>query len=82
MNRPTARSPFAAASAVDESDHCVHMTIRAEAQDGRSEEHTLTMRFWYREELVPLLQEVGFADIRVLAGTEEHTRVYVATRTR
>jgi SAM-dependent methyltransferase len=68
--------------AVDESDHCVHMTIRAEAQDGRSEEHTLTMRFWYREELVPLLQEVGFADIRVLAGTEEHTRVYVATRTR
>jgi SAM-dependent methyltransferase len=68
--------------AVDESDHCVHMTIRAEAHDGRREEHTLTMRFWYREELVPLLREVGFSDIRVLAGTEEHTRVYVTTRGR
>ena len=56
------------------------MTIRAEAGDGRREEHVLTMRFWYREELVPLLEQSGFAAVRVLAGIDEHTLVYVATR--
>jgi hypothetical protein len=43
--------------AVHEDDRCVHMTIRAEAPDGRCEDHTLTMRFWPRDELVPLLRE-------------------------
>ena len=66
--------------AVDEMDHCVHMTIRAETSDGRQEEHALTMRFWYRDELVPLLEEAGFVAINVLPGTNEHTLVYVATR--
>lgn len=64
--------------AVDEADRCVHMTIRAEARDGRREEHALTMRFWYRDELVPLLRAAGFASVRVLSGVDEHTRVYVA----
>jgi hypothetical protein len=68
--------------AVDEHDHCVHMTIRAEARDGRREEHPLTMRFWYRNELVPLLEEAGFVAIRVLSGIDEHTLVYIATRQR
>lgn len=66
--------------AVEEEDSCVHMTIRAEARDGRCEEHGLTMRFWYRDELVPLLQEAGFVAIHVLSGIDEHTLVYVATR--
>jgi SAM-dependent methyltransferase len=65
---------------VDERDRSVNMTIRAEARDGRCEEHRLTMRFWYREELVPLLEEVGFRDIRVQPGVDELTRVYVASR--
>jgi SAM-dependent methyltransferase len=68
--------------AVDEDDRCVHMTIRAEARGGRAEEHPLTMRFWYRDELVPLLEDAGFAPIRVVAGIEEHTLVYIATRRR
>lgn len=66
--------------AVDEDDHCVHMTIRAETADGHREEHALTMRFWYRDELVPLLEETGFAAIHVLRGIDEHTLVYIASR--
>lgn len=66
--------------AVEKLDRCVHMTIRAETRDGRCEEHLLTMRFWSRDELVPLLREAGFAAIQVLAGIDEHTRVYVADR--
>jgi SAM-dependent methyltransferase len=66
--------------AVEEDDRCVHMTIRAETHDGRREEHALTMRFWYRDELVPLLEEAGFAAINVQPGIDEHTLVYSATR--
>jgi SAM-dependent methyltransferase len=68
--------------AVDERDRSVHLTIRAEAQDGRSEEHRLTMRFWCRDELVPLLEEAGFETVRVIPGVDQHTLVYVATRRR
>lgn len=66
--------------AVEQDDHCVHMTIRAEACDGRCEEHTLTMRFWYHDELVPLLRDVGFVNLHVLPRIEEHTLPYVANR--
>jgi SAM-dependent methyltransferase len=65
---------------VDEEDRCVRMTIRAESCDGRREEHALTMRFWYREELVPMFEAAGFGAIRVLSGIDEHTLVYLATR--
>jgi SAM-dependent methyltransferase len=65
--------------AVDDEDRCVHMTIRAETLDGRREEHALTMRQWYRDELVPLLHGVGFATVNVLTGVDENTLVYVAT---
>ena len=67
-------------NAVDEDDRCVHLTIRATGPDGRTEEHSLTMRQWYRDELVPLFQKVGFTDVEVLAGVDENTRVYVCTR--
>lgn len=66
--------------AVDHDDRCVHMTIRAQALDGRQEEHVLTMRKWYRDELVPLLHEAGFATVDVLPSTDKNTFVYVATR--
>jgi hypothetical protein len=51
------------------------MTIRAEAPDGRREEHSLTMRQWYRDDLEPLLRNAGFATIRVLEGIDENTLV-------
>jgi SAM-dependent methyltransferase len=64
---------------VDEKDRCVRMTIRAKARDGRVEEHALSMRFWYRDELVPLLEATHF-DVGVVSGIDEHTLVYVADR--
>jgi trans-aconitate methyltransferase len=66
--------------AVDEDDRSVQMTLRATAPDGRSEEHALTMRHWYRDELVPLFQAAGFADVEILSGVDENTLVYVCTR--
>jgi SAM-dependent methyltransferase len=65
---------------VDEDDRCVYMTIRAEAADGRCEEHALTMRFWYRDELVPLLERSGFTVHEVQPGVDENLVVYVASR--
>ena len=41
----------------------------AEARDGRREEHALTMRFWYRDQLVPLLEAAGFVAVSVLPGS-------------
>jgi SAM-dependent methyltransferase len=66
--------------AVDAADRCVHMTIRAERRDGRSEEHSLTMRVWYRDELEPLIRQAGFVSLDVMPGTDQNTLVYVATR--
>jgi hypothetical protein len=66
--------------AVDEADRCVHMTLRAETADGRRQEHALTTRQWYRDELVPLLHEAGFATVDVHKGVDENTLVYVAKR--
>jgi len=38
------------------------------------------MRLWYRDELVPLLRDVGFATVDVLRSTDANTFFYVATR--
>jgi SAM-dependent methyltransferase len=66
---------------VDAADRCVHMTVRADTADGRSEEHRLTMRQWYRDELEPALYAAGFADVDVSASpVVENTLVYVARR--
>jgi hypothetical protein len=56
------------------------MTIRAETADGRSEEYPLSMRQWYRDELVELLRRTGFVSVEVLPGIDENTFVYVASR--
>ncbi len=66
--------------AVDDDDRCIHMTIRAETRDGRREEYALTMRQWYRDELLPLFRDAGFATVDVHAGIDENTQVYVAIR--
>lgn len=66
--------------AVDQDDRCVHMTIRAETEDGRREEHRLTMRQWSRDELLPLLERSGFRDVTVQPGVDDSIAVYVATR--
>jgi SAM-dependent methyltransferase len=66
--------------AVDDADRCVYMTIRAETVDGRSEEYPLSMRQWFRAELVALLERTGFASVEVLPGIDENTFVYVASR--
>ena len=67
--------------AVDADDRCVHMTLRAETADGHREEHALTMRNWYRDELVPLLEAAGFVDVDVSASpVVENTLVYVVRR--
>jgi SAM-dependent methyltransferase len=68
--------------AVDHDDRCVHMTIRAETREGRREEHSLTMRQWYRDELVPLLARAGFASVEAHRGVDDDTMVYVAERAR
>lgn len=66
--------------AVDLDDRSAHLTIRAETPDGRREEHRLTLRQWYSDELVPLLRSAGFSDVDVRPGVDKHTVVYVATR--
>ena len=65
---------------IDEEDRCIHMTIRAETADGRREEHALTMRQWYRDELVPLLEQNGFEHVEAGPGVDERIVVYVASR--
>jgi hypothetical protein len=65
--------------AVDEADRCVHLTIRAQAGT-RVEVHRLTMRCWYRDELVPLLERNGLHVRDVLDGVDENLVVYVASR--
>jgi len=66
--------------AVDDDDRCVHMTLRAETADGRREEHSLTMRVWTQDELVPLLERNGFEHVERRPGVDERIVVYVASR--
>jgi hypothetical protein len=66
--------------AVDDDDRCVYMSMRAETADGRREEHSLTMRQWYRDEVVLLLERNGFEHIDVKPGMDERIVVYVASR--
>ena len=65
--------------AVDDADKTVHMTIRAQSGD-RTEEHQLTMRFWSRDELVPLLERNGLIVRDIRDGVDENIVVYVASR--
>ena len=67
--------------AVDEADRGVRMSMRAETADGRCEEHAITIRQWYRDELEPLLHTAGFAHVDVsTSSVVENTLVYLARR--
>jgi SAM-dependent methyltransferase len=58
--------------AVDPLDQCIHMTIRAEKSRGgrvlAAEERSLSMRMWFKDELVLMLHHAGFAAVDVLGG--------------
>lgn len=70
------------AVAVDPLDQCVHLEIRVEKLvDGdvvKTEEHALTMRMWFRDEIVMALRHAGFESVEVLDGPEERILVYIA----
>jgi hypothetical protein len=67
--------------AVDAAERTVRMTIRATTEDDRSEEHAITIRQWYRDELEPALYAAGFADVDVSTSpVVENTLVYLARR--
>jgi hypothetical protein len=57
---------------VDLLDQCVHLSIRVEkAQGGRlvaEEERQLSMRMYFRDELVLELERAGFSRVAVEAG--------------
>jgi SAM-dependent methyltransferase len=65
---------------VGEDGRFVRMQIRAETSDGRCEEHELTERQWYRDDLVPLLERNGFEHVEIRPGVDERIVVYVASR--
>jgi SAM-dependent methyltransferase len=65
---------------IGEDGRFVRMQIRAETSDGRLEEHELTERQWYRNELVPLLERNGFERVEVKQGVEDRIVVYLASR--
>lgn len=70
--------------AVDPLDQSVRLEMRAEQiVDGAvvaTEEHELTMRMWFRDELVMALRHAGFATVEVGQGAGPHTLVYVARK--
>lgn len=65
---------------VGEDGRFVRLQIRAETSDGRVEEHDLTERQWYRDELVALLERQSFEHVEVKPGVDERIVVYVASR--
>jgi SAM-dependent methyltransferase len=77
--------------AVDPLDQCVHLAIRAETRlAGRllaAEERELSMRMWFRDELVLMLRCAGFASVDVRGGftsrapvADDETLVFVAQK--
>jgi SAM-dependent methyltransferase len=66
--------------AVEEDGRLARLQIRAETSDGRTETHEISLRQWYRDELVPLLHQAGFRHVDVQPGVDETFVVYVASR--
>jgi len=67
---------------VDPLDQSLRLEIRAEkSMNGvvvAREEHELTMRMWFRDELVMAMRHAGFRSVDVSPGVEERILVYVA----
>jgi len=69
---------------VDPLDQSVRLEIRAEKRVKgavvASEDHELTMRMWFRDELVMALRHAGFGSVAVEQGAGPSTLVYVARK--
>jgi hypothetical protein len=69
---------------VNPLDQSLRLEIRAEqSMNGvvvAREEHELTMRMWFRDELVMAMRHAGFRSVDVSPGVEERILVYVAKR--
>ena len=69
---------------VDPLDQSFRLEIRAEkSRDGVTlarEQHELTMRMWFRDELVMAMRNAGFGSVDVTPGVDEGTLVFVARR--
>ena len=67
---------------VDPLDQSLRLELHVEKSvDGAvvaREEHELTMRMWFRDELVLGLRHAGFRSVEVLPGVEEGILVYIA----
>jgi hypothetical protein len=69
---------------VDPLDQSLRLQIRAEKSSNGAvvarEEHELTMRMWFRDELVMAMRHAGFRSVNVAPGLEEGILVYVARK--
>jgi SAM-dependent methyltransferase len=69
---------------VDPLDQCVHVELRAQKlRDGTvvaREEHELSMRMWFRDELVMALRHAGFTHVDVRAGVDDDFLGFVAAK--
>jgi SAM-dependent methyltransferase len=69
---------------VDPLDQSLRLQIRAEKSSNGAviarEEHELTMRMWFRDELVMAMRHAGFRSVDVAPGAEEDFLVYVARK--
>jgi hypothetical protein len=69
---------------VDPLDQSLRLEIRAEKSSNGAvvarEEDELTMRMWFRDELVMAMRHAGFRSVDVSPGVEERILVYVARR--
>jgi SAM-dependent methyltransferase len=70
--------------AIDPLDQCTHMEMRAEklvnGEVVATEEHALTMRMWFRDEIVMTLRHAGFQDVDVIQGVEPRILAYLARK--
>jgi SAM-dependent methyltransferase len=69
---------------VDPLDQSLRLELRIEkSRDGvvvAREQHDLTMRMWFRDELVMAMRHAGFRSIDVVPGAEERILAYVARK--
>lgn len=69
---------------VDPLDQSLRLQIRAEKSSKGAvvarEEHELTMRMWFRDELVMAMRHAGFRSVDVSSGIDESILVYVARK--
>src|SRR5262249_14839319 len=60
---------------IDPLDQCIRLDMRIEKRrDGElvaEEEHPLSMRMWFRDELVLMLRTAGFRKVEVRAGYDD-----------